>query len=222
MFIITGYTPFSYLFPFSVHLYTIRLLHYPSFSIIRSYQALTSFHPYTVGEQDQVCFNLKLTSEIFDRFVGSWHRFCIILRSSDVKCDNITFSGPVKSDAGSMTPSPDISTKSALDSLLVSLSIDFQDKHPEANKFDWYENLRPISAENILRGNINIQAHENQSKFSSLHEFDRSLPLIELYNNEFLKKKIGGSAETGKPRDRDSLHISENRHCTLVVRLKSY
>lgn len=43
-----------------------------------------------------------------------------------------------------------------------------------------------------FRSNVGIHAHENQTKFSSLQNFDRTLPLAELYRSEFLKKKIGG------------------------------
>ena len=91
---------------------------------------------------------------------------------------------------------PDISTKAALDSLLIALSADFRNKYPETNKFDWYVHLFILltvsNGHHDFRGNINIHAHENRTKFSSLHNFDHTLPLSELYQTKFLKKKIGG------------------------------
>lgn len=42
-----------------------------------------------------------------------------------------------------------------------------------------------------IRANITVYAHESQTKFSSLQQFDRSLPLSQLFKSEFLLKKIG-------------------------------
>ena len=57
-------------------LYVIVALHRRCWISVNNEGTIVS----TVGEQDQVCF--KLTSSNFDRFVGSWHRFRIIVRSS--------------------------------------------------------------------------------------------------------------------------------------------
>ncbi|KAF8812039.1 hypothetical protein BYT27DRAFT_7208000 [Phlegmacium glaucopus] len=72
---------------------------------------------------------------------------------------------------------PNLSTKAALDTLLVGLRTDFQTKNPSTEQLTW--------------ANVSIHAHENQTKFSSLRNFDRTLPLSQLYKAEFVKKKIG-------------------------------
>ncbi|KIM49865.1 hypothetical protein M413DRAFT_408231 [Hebeloma cylindrosporum] len=72
---------------------------------------------------------------------------------------------------------PQVSTKSALDQLLVGVRTDFEKKYPEATQLTW--------------ANISYHAHESQSKFYSLANFDRNQPISQLLKMEFVMKRIG-------------------------------